>query len=269
MKICILVVSHNNKNLTDDLCENIISRTKGVDYDLHVIETGSEWDNCSKHMTLWVKEGVRMTRGFNLLKDYADFTAAMKGYYYDAYHLFVNDAKFIDDQDLVTTLYKQMISLPDCGQIHPYISNMGHTHPRQRCMNTDGPRKESFVEIICPMISGNAWLVNPDLLDNVFFYGWGLDYDIPYQLHKTGYRTYISDTVGIHHVAFTSYRERAITKEKLTQGEFIPLARKNMEEGFITKYGHNWKRIIYDGIPEDVNKESLYNWLNQNDGFVL
>jgi hypothetical protein len=91
-KIAILVVSHNNPILTDELCKAIIERTKNVEYDLHVIETGSNLLKVSSYMTLWVNEGVRMTRGFNLLKSYADFIANQKGYKYSAYQLFVNDA---------------------------------------------------------------------------------------------------------------------------------------------------------------------------------
>jgi hypothetical protein len=268
-KICILVVSHNNKDLTDSLCDGIIERTRGVDYDLHVIETGSDLDNTSMYMTLWVKEKCRMTRGFNLLKQHADFIASTKGYKYDAYQLFVNDAKFIDGQDMISILNEQRKMNPDTGQIHPYISNMSHIHARQCNQGTGGPRKESFVEIICPMISADAWFANPDLLDNRFFYGWGLDYDIPYLLHKSGYRTYISDSIGIEHTAFTSYRQKNITKETMSEGEFMTVARTNMIHGMMEKYGAEWRRFLYNRIPEDVNKESLYMWLNQNDGFNL
>lgn len=266
-KVAILVVSHNYGELTDSLCEKIIERTKGVDYDLHVIETGSNLAKVSKYMTLWVKEGVRMTRGFNLLKVYADFTAKCKGYEYDAYQLFVNDANFIDDQDMTTILYNEMIANPDCGQINPYQQNMAPPHIRQNRMNTSGARKESFSEIICPMIRAKTWEEIPDLLDNVFFYGWGLDYDVPHRLHTSGWRLYISDTVGVHHQAFTSYREKEKTEEKLHVGEFMGHARNNMNEGFVKKYGQNWRQVIYDSIPSDVNKEALLFWLHYNDGF--
>ena len=119
-KVAILIVSYNNPDLTNSLCENIIERTKGIDYDLHVIETGSNLSKVSKYMTLWVNEGIRMTRGFNMLKSYADFTAKQKGYEYDAYHLFVNDAKFIDDKDITTIMFNEMMQNGDCGQINPY-----------------------------------------------------------------------------------------------------------------------------------------------------
>jgi len=268
-KIAILVVSHNYPELTDSLCESIKSRTKGVDYDLHVIETGSDRAKCSKHMTLWVNEGVRMTRGFNLLKVYADFTASCKGYKYDAYHLFVNDAKFIDDKDMTTILYEEMIQHPDCGQINPYQENMHAPHLRQNKVNDSGCRKESFAEIIAPMISAEAWKKIPGLLDSRFFYGWGLDYDIPTQLHANGYRLYVSDSVGVHHQAFTSYREKEKTGEKMDTGQFVGVARQNMDKGLIGKYGIEWRRYLYDSIPEDVDKDAMYLWLHHNDGLKV
>jgi hypothetical protein len=267
-KIAILVVSHNNPALTDSLCEGIITRTKGVEYDLHVIETGSNLAKVSKYMTLWVNEGVRMTRGFNLLKEYADFTAKQKGYEYSAYHLFVNDAKFIDDYDNTTILWQQMKANPDCGEINPYQVNIPQPHVRQNKMALTGCRKESFSEIICPMIRKETWDEIPDLLDNRFFYGWGLDYDIPTKLHQTKWRLYVSDMAGIYHQAFTSYREKEQTEEKLEVGQFVNEARVNMYKGLGEIYGTDWKRAIYNLIPEDVNEESLHFWLRAQDGFI-
>ena len=267
-RVAILVVSHNNPTLTDSLCESIIERTKGVEYDLHVIETGSNLSKVSKYMTLWVNEGVRMTRGFNLLKTYADFTAKQKGYQYDAYHLFVNDAKFIDDKDMTSILFNEMMSIEDCGQINPFQQNINHPHFRQGYLGI-GTRKESFSEIICPMINAKAWNTIPDLLDDIFFYGWGLDYDIPHNLHNNNWRLYITDNVGVHHQAFTSYREKETTEETMNISEFVNKARVNMNEGFISKYGTNWKRFLYDSVPRDVSLESLYLWLSINDGLII
>jgi len=268
-KVCILVVSHNYPELTDSLCDDIISHTKNISYDLHVIETGSDLNNCSRHATLCVKDKCRMTRGFNLLKSYAD---AVNKYNtneeYDAYMLFVNDAKFIDDKDMVSILYEEMLTLPDCGQIHPYQSNIYPPHFRLgKCTESD-TRKESFSEIICPMISAKAWRkCGEDLLDNRFFYGWGLDYDMPYQFHKNGFRTYITDKVGVFHSPFTSYKNKDKTKQSMDGSQFIQLARKNMHEGFVSKYGQNWMDVLVKGVPEDVSDEALYLWISTNDGY--
>jgi hypothetical protein len=57
------------------------------------------------------------------------------------------------------------------------------------------------------------------------------------------------------------------TEEKLEVGQFINLARVNMNRGFEEKYGSDWRRIIHDSVPEDVSTESLYLWLSHNDGF--
>jgi GT2 family glycosyltransferase len=267
--VCILVVSHNYPELTNSLCEGIIERTKEVDYDLHVIETGSQINNCSKYATMWISDGCRMTRGFNNLKAHADRLLKYKeNKKYNAYMLFVNDAKFIDNRDIVSILYKEMITKDDCGQIHPYQSNIYAPHKRLGKLTENETRKESFAEIICPMISSKAWeTCGDDLLDNRFYYGWGLDYDMPYQFHKHGFRTYITDKVGIFHDPFTSYKNKEITKEKLDTNQFVSLARKNMHEGFVEKYGNNWMQLLVDAVPSDVSKESLFLWLHLNDGF--
>lgn len=268
-EVCILVVSHNNPNLTNSLCSDIIKNTKNVSYDLHVIETGSEIELFSDYTTLWVSDGCRMTRGFNHLKKYADSVLKYNsGKKYNAYMLFVNDAKFIENEDMVSVLYEELKKHPDCGQIHPYQQNIYPPHTRLGKLTESSTRSESFSEIICPMISADAWnKCGDDLLDNRFYYGWGLDYDIPYQLHMNGYKCYITDKVGVFHQPFTSYRESDITKEKLKQQEFIGLARENMHTGFVHKYGYDWMQKLVDAVPSDVSKEALYLWLYMNDGF--
>lgn len=268
-KVCVLVISHNFPELTNSLCEGIIQRTKGVEYDLHVIETGSSIDNCSKYATLWVNDGCRMTRGFNLLKSYADTVLQYKtGEKYDAYMLFVNDAKFIDDKDMISILYKEMKENPDCGQIHPYQSNIYPPHTKLGKVTENKVRNESFAEIICPMISAKAWDVcGPQLLDNRFFYGWGLDYDMPYQFHKNGFKTYITDNVGIFHDPFTSYKNKEKTKQTMDSNQFINNARQNMWSVFQEKYGNDWMQILINEVPQETSKEALYLWLYMNDGF--
>jgi hypothetical protein len=258
-RVCVLVVSHNLSGLTDELCREITIRTH-VPYDLHVIETGSDLDKCSKYMTLRTKDKIRMTRGWNVLRDYADRLVRISKRRYAAYQLFVNDAKWVGDHDMITTLYRQMMSTSDCGQIHPYQTNIRDAgHLLRRC-GPPGIRKVSFSEIVCPMIRAEAWARCPDLLDDRFFYGWGLDYDIPYQLAKVGYRCYVSDSVGITHHAGTTAHNRQVTNEKpfhVVQDE----SRENMYAGMWDKYGEGWPYILLESVPKDVSPEALHDWL--------
>ena len=52
-------------------------------------------------------------------------------------------------------------------------------------------------------------------------------------------------------------------------GQFVNEARNNMNDVFMKKYGKDWKLIIYNSVPSDVNKESIYAWLYHNDGFRI
>lgn len=272
-RIAALVVSHNNPELTNNLCKKILSNTKTLEndlaLDLYVIETGSDLDSLSDFTTLWVRDKIRMTRGWNLLREQADLHAGCLGSAYDAYILFVNDAIWVDDQDLISTLWAQMKATPDCGQIHPYQTQVGS--PYLRKPGADLVRT-NFTEIICPMIRGYAWREEcPNLLDNRFFYGWGLDYDMPVQLANAGFYTYLSGKASIEHHAFTSYRDRHITKEAMTQPEFMTAARENMYKGLIAKYNSWWPRSILTqatqlpGTPPD----SLRWWLQTNEAPYL
>jgi hypothetical protein len=86
-------------------------------------------------------------------------------------------------------------------------------------------------------------------------------------LHRNKFRTYITDKVGVFHDPFTSYKNKEQTKEKLNVDQFAQLARKNMYEGFVNKYGSDWMQILVDAVPSDVSKEALFMWLYANDGF--
>lgn len=248
LKVAVLIVSHNNPKLTDSLVEKIKDQTKGVHADVYVIETGSKKDKCSKYTTLWVDEGIRMTRGWNTLRDYADRQDK-----YFAHHYFCNDAKLLDGEDMISSLALAMESTPDMGYIHPYQTVKQPASPLLNRVNDSGVRKVSFAEIVCPMVRADL-----DIMDRRFFYGWGLDYDHSKIIHDAGYRMYISDDVGVEHVAYTSYREGA---DSLKQDQFINLARDNMIEGLISKYGHDWRNVIKKSIPEDVDPTAYNQWL--------
>jgi hypothetical protein len=259
-RICVLVVSHNFQDLTDRLCDKIKAYTKGVAYDLHVIETGSALSKFSKYATCWVHDKVRMTRGFNILKDYADRQYRLDYGCYFAYQLFVNDAQWLDGQDMITSLYQAMKATPDCGQIHPYQTHIRYAGQLLRKHGT-GIRPISFSEIVCPMIRGAAWRADPQLLNDFLFYGWGLDYEIPYRLARANFKCYHSDDVGITHQAGTTYRNANITQEQLRYEQFKLRARENMYEILGKTYGEHWPIRFLNAVPEGVSPQALYDWL--------
>lgn len=252
IKVAALIVSHNNPKLTDGLVESIKRQTLGVEVDVYVIETGSDKDKCSKYTNIWVDEGIRMTRGWNTLKDYAD----RNGDYF-AYQLFVNDAKLLEGQDMISYLAGSLSSDEKLAYIHPYQTTPYPQCPQVNKVNKRGIRYESFAEIVCPMIRKDLW-DKVDMLDRRFFYGWGLDYDHTKLVHDAGYRMAISDDVGIEHVPYTSYRDGA--DKNLNQDKFLKLAQENMIQGLVEKYGKNWKQVIRDSIPEEVGTKAFDNW---------
>jgi GT2 family glycosyltransferase len=256
-KTAVIVVSHNNRDLTDALCRNVQAHVKRP-HDLFVIETGSKLEKMSTFATFWVKDGIRMTRGFNWGIRYALWKERMDGdVRYDSFWLCVNDAKLFNC-DTLTAMVDFMNAHPDCGQIHPFIDNSGS--PLLRKMNQAGARKVSFVEIVCPLVSRAAIDAIPGLLDDDFFYGWGLDYEMPYLLHKNGFRTYLSDDVGVVHDAGTTVKTGNDGQLKTVHDQFA-VSRANMTGVLKKKYGEHWARHFLDSIPPDVSKDSLLVWM--------
>lgn len=254
-KTAIIVVSHNGRDITDPLCNNITSFTKSP-HDLYVIETGSKLDKLSTYATFWVKDGIRMTRGFNWGIKYALWKEKMEGtFHYDSFWLLVNDAHLYE-VDSLTPMVNFMRSNPDCGQIHPYITN---SPSRVLKKMGSGCRKVSYVEIICPLLS-RAAIEIPNFLDEKLFYGWGLDYDMPYMLHKQGLRTYLCDDVGVVHSAGTTVCTGNDDQLKTMQQQFN-VSRENMVQVMLEKYGPQWGHHFLQSVPSDVPKDSLLIWL--------
>jgi GT2 family glycosyltransferase len=255
-KTAIIVVSHNGKDITDPLCKNIVDNVK-TPYDLFVIETGSQIAKMSSYATFWVKDGIRMTRGFNWGIRYALWKETVEDVHYDSFWLLVNDAKLFQC-DTLTTMVEFMRGHPDCGQIHPFIDNT--PCPPLKKQTAHEVRKVSFVEIICPLLSRAALDAIPGLLDDDFFYGWGLDYEIPYLLHKNGFRTYLSDDVGVIHNAGTTVTSGNDAQINSIEKQFA-VSRNNMTTVLKKKYGPEWARTFLDAVPPDVPKDALLIWL--------
>lgn len=255
-RTAVIIVNHNNPELTDNLCSNIKTHTN-TDFDLYVVETGSKLNCMSRFASLWVKDGIRMTRGFNWGIKYAIWKEQMdNSYVYDTFWLLVNDSHLFNT-DTLSPLAEFIRKTPDCGQISPYIDNSPSTFLRKQTYS--GERKSSFVEIVCPMFSRKAIEI-PGLLDERFFYGWGLDFDIPYILHKNDLKTYISDTVGVYHTPGTTVSTNNDAEIKTVPEQF-DISRRNMLDGLVTKYGYGWAKIFYDAIPQDVSKDAYYDWV--------
>lgn len=255
-KTAIIIISHNEKEMTDRLCENINLYTKS-NYDLYVVETGSKLEKMSKYATLWVKDGIRMTRGFNWGIKYALWKEKMdNSYFYDSFWLLVNDAKLYQN-DTLTPMLNFMRSNKDCGQIHPYVENSPSCILRKQ--NSSGVRKLSYVEFICPLFSRESIEI-PDLLNEELFYGWGLDYEIPHLMYKYNLRTYISDDIGVIHDAGTTVKNGNDDQIKNVFDQFN-ISRSNMNNVMKRKYGEKWGQFLLNSVPSDVSKDSLLIWL--------
>lgn len=252
-KTAIIIISHNQKTITDNLCNNIITNTKSP-YDLYVIETGSQLSELSSHATFWVKDGIRMTRGFNWGIKYALWKEKFIDTFYDSFWLLVNDS-ILDNIDTLTPLVNFIKENKNCGEVHPFIKNSSSSYLKQ----TQGiARKESFVEIVCPCFSRKAIELN--LFDDDFFYGWGLDYEIPYLLHKNKLNLYIHNGVGVVHNAGTTVTSGKDEAIKTIQNQFT-VSRNNMIEILTKKYGNKWGEVFLKEIPSDVPKNAFVDWV--------
>lgn len=254
-KIAIIIISHNSKNITNELCKKIISITK-IPFDLCVIETGSIKEEISDYSTIWVKDGIRATRGFNIAINYMQQQAKCNDNEYKFWWCLMNDTILCDEFDVLNSLYNDMINNIDCGIIHPSINNSPSYILRK---NSNNIRKESFVEFICPLIHNN--LINK-LFDNRFFYFWGVDYDMIKICFDNNMKIYIDDKIKIIHNAGTTTRNGKDNDFKTMEQQFNT-SRQNMIEVMELKYGKHWYKVIREAIPLDVPCEAYVDWITK------
>lgn len=264
-KTAIIIISHNSREVTDYLCENIIRNTRSL-YDIIVVETGSDLDKISSFTSVWVKEGIRMTRGFNIGIHHALEKEKWNNYdnnekfQYTAFWCLVNDTILDNDIDTLTPLIESMEENKDCGMIHPYIKNAHSPYLKKQ----EGSKitKTSFVEVVCPLFSRKAIMLDPNPFNYIFKYGWGLDYTFGDVLYRNLLRMYISNEVGIIHNAGTTTKSGADENFVNIQQQFNT-SRENMIKGLKYLHGKEWYKELVDNIPADIPKESLVYWLTK------
>ena len=97
----------------------------------------------------------------------------------------------------------------------------------------------------------------------MFFFGWGIDYEIPYLLHKNNLNVYVSNEVYVEHHPSTTTLSGKDDLFKTKQDQFN-LSRKNMLENLEKKYGKNWGNLFLSQIPKDVPINSFKEWVSNN-----
>lgn len=266
IKTAIVIVSHNAKEMTSALYEKIVRNTKSP-FDIVIVETGSRKEELTNYPTLWLPEGVRMTRGINWGIKWFLWKEEHEAVRYDSFWVCVNDAIF-SEEDVLTPLVNFIRANKDCGEIHPYFLSNSNNDPDQQKKNDGVARKESFCEIVCPLVSRRAIEI-PQIFDEIFYYGWGLDYSVPYLLHKTNLRLYVSNQVGVEHHGGTT---AVLGKDESfnTRKSQYDASRENMKQGLVTRYGSDWARVFLDAIPPDViHSKAFYHWVTRNGDFIF
>jgi GT2 family glycosyltransferase len=261
-KTAIIVISHNNKDITSKLCENIINTTKS-DYDLLVVETGSKKEELTVYPTLWLPDGIRMTAGINegiqymFRKENYDLNINNIKTYYDYFWVLVNDT-ILPDYDVLTPMIKQLKENKDIAEIHPSIQNSPSKYLRRK--ENGKIRYVSFCEIVCPLFTRDFIQFTEDVFDNKFKYGWGLDYFIPYLIYMNNKYLAICNEVEIIHEAGTTVKTGKDENFKSMTEQFNK-SRENMLEVLKFKLGDKWYKKIFGTFPNTISKEEYIDWI--------
>jgi hypothetical protein len=238
----VLVLNRNMREMTERLIDRIRESNTKYSMDIWCIDADSDQEEVvtTSDQVFMLYDNPRWAKAFNIGLIESQHFGHMKGTPYSHFWCVCNDAQMVDDEILATLID----GMPDdCAQIHPYQMN----HPRdsfQGRFTDGGVRASSYVEFVCPLLS-RTFIERAQHhfgfpgIDPDFPMGWGVDYVLPYTAHYLGFKSYLSDDVGIIHEPGTTHANHVQAKVESNE-DMRKKARNTMLDVLEQKYGKDW-----------------------------
>lgn len=200
MKTLAVILHYNTPQYTDVLYE-MIAEDPSIDYDLVVVDNGSDAGKESKYTTYKLEENVFFGGALNACMEMVDESED-----YDSL-LFLN-SDLIVGKNFIKNLRKEWFLNP-FNILSPCIIQPEKTqnHWKQMlCWNTNKSREVKWIDLQCPLISkkfirqlkqesnGNHYI------DPLFIRGWGPDVYFGIISEKMGWKTGVCDYIPAVHL---------------------------------------------------------------------
>lgn len=192
MKVAVLVASRNRPDLVEQLA-GWLARHMTYDYDLVVVEAGTEPDQVSPHATLQCPDAA--TRGERLAQNFALEHARENGRLglpYDYYFVLRNDAAFDEGVDVARILIETLEREPRLALLAPTSADERDPGAARRAGG--GWRPVTTCDDACFMLRARVvdevGFLSPD-----FRYGLGALHELSYHLYRAGWLVGTSDDV--------------------------------------------------------------------------
>jgi GT2 family glycosyltransferase len=218
MKTAAFILNHNLPDYTDMLYESLKPYERN-DYDLFVIDNGSNKEGKSKHTSLELEENVYFGGGFNAAMQYT-----LESKEYDSM-MFLNNDLTVHPYNFVKGLREEMLSGYDI--VSPSFYNV---EPNKQChwksmhsWSAKDTRPVDYIDFQCPLISRRL-LEEVKEVDINLKYGWGLCFYFALLAKQKGWELGMVDRCCVLH-------HNSLTVKRGVAGLDIPTYCQRAEEG--------------------------------------
>ena len=159
----------------------------------------------------------------------------------DYYWILGTSAEFIG-VPVLNTMLKCMNSYSDCVGVHPSLTKDSTTSwEHLKTIGMEGWRRVWMIDNIAALWRAD-WFDSVGGFDPRFIYAWGSDLELAYLARTQGKSLYVSEPAGIRKVTDIGY---AMNRMNMSADERRTLARQNMQSVMYSKYGENWRELMY------------------------
>ena len=243
MSVAIILTNYNMPERTDALC-NAINRRVRSDYQLIVVDNGSDIVKPSLFTRVYLPKNVQTTGGWLEGLKFADTLGE-----FDYYIFLITSAEFDDDYyDPITPMVEFMDTHPEAVGIHPALtkdSTTSWTHLITR--GGREPRRTWMIDNICSMYRAD-WFNSIGRFDPEMVYAWGIDLETCFKARTQGRSLWVDERVRVKKITNIGY---TMDRMNMTASMRSMVAGENMRHTLFKKYGPLYWEMMTEANIED------------------
>jgi len=241
--VAIILPNYNMPEAADVISDYIEANIK-YPHKLIVVDNGSDLVPPSKWTSLLVNENIQTTAGWLMGLSYADYLANKHHAKFFAYWLLITSTSFGENKgDILSPLVEFLKNNPDAAAIAHSVtkdSTTGWKHLFDK--GTGSPRQTWMLDNISTLYRAD-WFDKTGRFDPKMQYAWGSDLETSYLARSQGKSLWVYDGLSVTKKSDIAYQ---MNRMQMSAKDRHRLATENMTEVLKSKYGNNWKNIIYN-----------------------
>ena len=246
-RVAIIIPNYNMPERTDALCLSIIKQVK-CQYDLYVVDNGSDKQDPSMFTNLWLKPNMQTTAAWRAGLNMATVKAVQEGFEYFAYWFLITSAEFPKGGDPLSPMAEWLENNPSAVGVHPALTEDSTTGwPHLITRGGDAPRRTWMIDNIASLYRAD-WF-DKQWFDPRMIYAWGIDLETCWRARYEDRSLWIDERVKVKKVTNIGY-----TMDRMNQSadERALKAGQNMNAELERKYGRDfWRRMMQAGVKDE------------------